>query len=694
MRFVGGHSSPLVRGEAELRGKVNYLMGNDPSLWRTNISTFAKVRCEEVYPGIDLVYYGTDGQLEYDFVLAPGADPNVIALEFDGADEVTLDGRGDLIVRVSGREVRWRMPLVYQQINGGRKEIAGVYRVSARLTEPGSRTFRFVSFEIAAYDPSQPLVIDPTLVYGTFLGGSDNASIGTGKLAVDRTGNAYLTGYTLSAQFPTKNPVQATPLGRLAAFVAKLDSSGQIVYATYVGGSPVGDKGGAIAVDSAGHAYVVGSTLSRDFPTVSAVQPNFGGGTGFGDAFILKLSPDGSALVYSTYLGGKGDDAAFGVAVDSSGNAYVCGSTASENFPTTNAVQPKYGGGGNLLAGDVFIAKMNSTGTALIFSTYLGGSNDDRASAIMLDEQGSAYVGGLTASDDFPTKSPFQPNRAGGNDGFLAKLSPTGDTLVFSSYIGGSAHDQIASIALRPDGDIYLAGPTVSGDFPTANALQPQNNGDQDGFVARYKPASNSLVFSTYLGGSGYDTAGGLVLDAGNDIYVAGFTASTDFPTVDALQPSFAGGSGPYGDAVLSVLSSDGSRLIYSSYLGGSGSEAAWGLSLDHDGNVYLSGQATSTDFPIQNPIVPNPFTGQYSAFVVKFTPIGTTLPALKVIRSGDTLLITWPASVSGAVLESAALLPAPTWTAVLPQPVVIGDQNAVTVDIEGQARFYRLRKP
>lgn len=702
IRLAGANLSPSVRGADELRGKVNYFVGNDPTRWRTNISTFAKVRCEEVYPGIDLVYYGNDGRLEYDFIVAPGADAHQIALAFEGADEVALDDAGELVLRIGEQQLRWRKPLVYQQVGGARHEIAGAYRLDGRVTERGSRTLKFVSFEFAAYDRTQPLVIDPVLVWGTFIGGSSYNGGYLGYMALDRNGNAYVMGMTDASDFPTKNPFQGNLVGKLDAFVTKLDSTGQIVYSTYI--SPINSVG-RIAVDSAGSAYVVGDTASSQFPIVNAVQPNFAGGSSSGDAFVVKLSPEGSALVYSTYLGGSGDDYAAGVAVDSAGNAYVTGTTTSRNFPTANALQPQFGGG----VYDAFIAKLNPAGTALVYSTYLGGKGDDTVGAVAVDDQGSAYIGGRTTSADFPTKSAFQAELAGGEDGFFAKLSPTGDALLFSSYFGGSAatppffREFIASIALGTNGDVYLTGNTGSSDFPTVGALQGDLLGI-NAFVARYSPASNTLVFSTYLGGTGYQGPGyvsgessyAIGLDGVGRVYVGGITHSADFPTTaDALQTSAIYTVGPEQHGYVSVLSADGSELIYSSYLASSdGYDQVRGLALDLAGNVYVSGNTESSDFPIANPILPK--RGSYAVFVAKFGPIGVgSLRALKVIRSADTLLISWPASVSGAVLETTEVLtPVATWVPVATAPAIIGDQTVVTVDIEGGMKFYRLRKP
>jgi hypothetical protein len=708
LKLVGANPSPAFRAEGELPGKVNYFIGKDPTRWRTNISTFAKVRLQEVYPGIGLVYYGNDGQLEYDFIVAPGADAHQIALAFDGADEVAVDDAGELVLRIGEQQVRWRKPLVYQQVQGARHEVAGAYRLAARATAQGSRTRRFVSFELAAYDTTQPLVIDPALIWGTFLGGSSVNGGYLGYMTLDRNNNAYVTGMTTATDFPTKNPFQGNLVGKVDSFVTKLDSTGQIVYSTYIG--PITDYfvGRRIAVDSTGSAYIAGATTSDLFPIVNAVQPNFAGGSSWGDAFVVKLSPEGSALVYSTYLGGSGDENIAGVAVDSGGSAYVTGTTTSRDFPTANALQPQFGGGRY----DAYIAKLNPEGTALVYSTYLGGTGDDGtyngAGAVAVDDQGSAYIGGRTTSADFPTASAFQAELAGYEDGFFAKLSPTGDALMFSSYFGGSAappnfaEEFISSIALGTNGDVYLAGKTGSTDFPTVGALQGQLLGI-NAFVARYSPASNTLVFSTYLGGTGYrypDYASGestyaIGLDGTGRVYVGGITHSRDFPTTaDALQASaiFAVTYAQHG--FLSVLSADGSELEYSSYLTSSGTDdEVMGLALDLAGNIWVSGNTSAWDFPIKSPILPK--RGSYSVFVAKFSPILVPPPRLQFTGSLTISNALFRMRLSGpsgsnVVVEASANLHA--WT-----PIQTNVLSPTGLDLSvppgtNQQQFFRAR--
>jgi hypothetical protein len=389
-RLVGARTGSKAEGMGELTGKVNYLIGNDPAKWRTNVSTFGQVRYRELYPGIDLVYHGNQRQLEYDFVIQPGKDYRQISFTFEGADKLKVEPEtGDLLVSVGEQTVRQRKPVTYQEVDGERREIESSYKVIE-----GER----VAFWVGTHDQKKMLIIDPVLVYSTYLGGT-SGEYGY-AIALDSAGNAYLTGDTSSTDFPGTNKIQSTNGGGLDVFVAKINASGSaIVYSTYLGGSAF-DIGWSIAVDSAGNAYVAGSSTSENFPLVNPLQATKGGGSGntAADAFLAKLNPAGSALVYSTYLGGSGDDQAKGIAVDESHNAYVTGFTLSADFPTANPLQGTYHG-----AGDAFIAKINAAGSALTYSTFLGGSLDDTGLAVAVDVGANAYVAGYTGSSNFPT---------------------------------------------------------------------------------------------------------------------------------------------------------------------------------------------------------------------------------------------------------------------------------------------------
>jgi hypothetical protein len=441
MTLIGANPKPSVAGLEELPGKANYFIGNDPKKWHTNVPTYAKVIYKDVYPGIDLIYYGNQSQLEYDFVVSPGADPKAIKLAFEGTEKIEVDAQGDLILQTAGGQINFKMhkPLAYQVVNGVRKEISGSYVLNSKsaIKNPTSRS---VSFQVATYDRSRPLVIDPVLSYSTYLGGS---GIDQGELhgiAVDALGNAYVTGTTSSTNFPTTIGAFQTTFGGggLDAFVTKINPTGSgLVYSTYLGGSG-DDDGSGIAVDALGNAYVAGTTSSTNFPTTpGAFQTTVGG---FEDAFVTKLNPTGSGLVYSTYLGGSGQDFGRGVALDSAGSAYVTGFTRSTNFPTTiGAFQTTFGGG----FGDAFVTKINPSGTGLVYSTYLGGSGDDGGGGIAVDSMPNpnAYVTGTTSSINFPTTpGAFQTTFGGGpRDAFVTKIATATQQATTLAFTAASA---------------------------------------------------------------------------------------------------------------------------------------------------------------------------------------------------------------------------------------------------------------
>ena len=586
MNVVGGNRGAAVEGLNELEGKVNYLIGNDPALWRTDIPTFGRVRYREVYPGIDLVYYGNQRRLEYDFVVAPGSDPGAIVLEFGSAPKIEVESAtGDLLLGIGEKTFRQRKPIVYQETSAGRREVEGRYAL---------RNGGQVGFEVGEYDKSAALIIDPVLEYSTFLGG--NGGDEAHSIAVDSAGNAYVAGFTDSTDFPIANAIQGVKRGTFAVFVTKLNAAGSaLVYSTYLGGSN-SDLGFAIAVDSTGSAYVTGTTFSSDFPTVNALQTmNASGNSSFGDAFVAKLNPAGSALVYSTYLGGSDPEQANGIAVDAAGNAYVTGLTRSTNFPTANALQAT--NAGNY---DAFVTKLNAAGTALVYSTYLGGDKGDFGGSITVDSAGNAYVTGSTVSTTFPTVNAIQSTLAGSgdlSDAFVTKFNAAGSALVYSTYLGGSSYDSGSSIAVDSNRNVYVTGTTNSTNFPTANALQPANGGNDDTFVAKLNPAGSALVYSTYLGGSEHDHGNGIVVDSAGNAYVTGFTLSANFPTAHAIQSTF-GGATFSGDAFVTKFNVAGSGFVYSTYLGGDNLDWGLDIALDSASNAYVTGITSSKCFP------------------------------------------------------------------------------------------------
>jgi len=646
MRLAGANANGRVKGEQELPGKSNYFIGNDPKKWRTDIPTYAKVRVENVYPGVDLVYYGNHGQLEYDFVVRPGSDPSAIKLTLtsspsaagkgspdsigprDGSP-VKIDADGDLVLHADGGEVLFHKPLIYQPASIGSRRGTAVKRLVA-----GSYTINEqneVAFAIGEYDRTKPLVIDPVLAYSTYLGGSaDDWGFG---IAVDGSGNAYVTGSTSSTDFPAPNSLQATNHGSQNAFVTKFNAAGSaLVYSTYLGGSGLaGDQGNSIAVDGSGNAYVTGSTSSTDFPTANPFQTTI---HGYHNAFVAKLSADGSALLYSTYLGGSSPlgDQGYGIAVDSSGNAYVTGSTSSADFPTASPIQGTLHG-----CCDAFVAMFNPAGSALVYSTYLGGSGDDGGYAIAVDSSGDAYVTGGTSSIDFPTVNPFQAINRGfcgisgcNSNAFVSKLGATGSALVYSTYLGGSGPDRGTSIAVDGSGNAYVTGTTGSHDFPTVKPFQSTNNSFNDptenAFVTKFNAAGSALVYSTYLGGSGNSSGGdegsGIAVDNFGNAYLTGRTRSSNFPTTpNAPQPTFhaAPGGGNY-EAFVTDFNADGSALVYSTYLGGTGGDVGTGIAVDGSENAYIAGWTVSTDFPTTVNALQGTKHGGHDTFVTKIS--------------------------------------------------------------------------
>jgi Beta-propeller repeat len=668
MKLVGANHNARVSGADELPGKTNYFIGNDPSKWRTHVPNYAGVRYADVFPGVDLVYHGNlSGQLEYDFVVAPGADPS--AIRFTVAEDrsglngsahrapVRIGADGDLVVNIGGGEIRFDPPVVYQ-VTGNSQRIVR----QGRFVLTASHQVRFA---LGAYDHSKALIIDPSLVYSTYLGGS-NYDQGFG-IAVDSAGNAYVAGYAGSTNFPTVNPLPNMPVS--GAFVTKFNPAGSaLLYSTYLGGTGP-TQANAIAVDSAGSAYVAGQTRATDFPTVNPVQPS----NTFNnqDAFVSKLSPDGSALVYSTYLGGNtpdeedgGGQAAWSIAVDSTGNAYVTGNTLDTDFPTVNPLQatnktsaPSSGTG--------FVAKYNAAGSALIYSTFLGGSAQDTPWGIAADSNGNAYVTGETISVDFPTANPFQSacnGCPGAVNAFVTKINATGTAFIYSTFLGGSDTNVSLAIAADASGNAYVTGTTTATDFPTVNPLQATNHGNGDAFITKINPSGSALVYSTYVGGStGGDVGRGIAVDSSGAVYVAGSTGSTDFPTVNPVQATKIGGAGPDTGFVLN-LNAAGSALIYSTYLGGNLGERAQAIAVDSSGSAYVTGYTFSLNFPTASPFQAAN-NGNANAFVTKLSAGGAVSPpptvtisaAPTTITVGQSSTLTWSSTNATSCSASGA---------------------------------------
>ncbi len=663
LRFVHSNCHPRLEPEHRDASVSNYLLGNDPSRWHRQVPNYSAVRYQGIYPGIDWVVYGRAGTLEYDLIVAPGADPRRIALAISGSDRWSIDAQGDLLIDAGGRVVRQRQPVAYQTTaSGSRTDVEAHYRLDHRQ----------VRIALGPYDRRRPLVIDPALAFSTYLGGS--AGEYATAVAVDAEGNVYVTGDTWSTDFPTLNPLQPTNKGD-NIFIAKLNAAGTgLIYSTYLGGSST-DLAFGIAVDSAGDVYVAGSTSSSDFPVRNAFQGTYKGIGTSSNGFITKIDPTGGMLVYSTYLGGSAIDTLHGLAIDGMGSAYVVGETSSPDFPIANALQSTLKGRIN-----AFISKLSIDGTSLVYSTYLGGTGADQATAIALDSSENVYVTGTTNSLDFPTVNPFQSANhvsINGNStptGFVSKLNAAGGALMYSSYLGGSGFELVRGIAVDNQGNAYIVGQTGSTDFPTVNAFQSTNNattrlGGGTAFITKINSTGDALMYSTYLGGSGGgngligDDAQAIAVNSSGDVFVGGVTASTDFPTVNPVQSTNKASAIGASNAFVSELNPAGNALLFSTYLGGSGSlgntsihttipfgDEAWGIALDAADNIYVVGQSGSGDFPTVNAYqTKNKTATQYgtvqTAFVAKFgTEVNLPLPTVGGGPSGGGGSLDWDA--------------------------------------------------
>jgi Beta-propeller repeat len=670
IQLIGADSRSAMFGTDLLPGKTNYLLGKDAAQWRQNVPTYGKVAVRNVYPGIDEVFYGRKGRLEFDFIVHPGADPGAVKLAPQALQRgsqsprprVGISADGDLVIKTAGGDLRLARPLAYQPAAG-----QGATAAEDSDSEPATHKAEWVGAQfvpygndqfgirVARYDRSKPLIIDPVLTYSTYLGGSgyDAAS----AIAVDSSGNAYVTGQTDSLDFPAAGGAQNSIGGGACgssldahtcfdAFVTKLAPSGaSVIYSTYLGGSG-DDRGTGIGLDTTGNAYVTGITNSADFPVANAIQPNLAGGVCGSstdpepcfDAFVTKLDPTGSAVVYSTYLGGTGQDLAAGIAVDSAGEATIAGSTSSLDFPVSaGALQGSYGGG----TLDAFIARLDSSGGTPVYSTYLGGSGEDRGLAVAVGASGDTYVSGSTTSNDFPAVNGFQAANAGGacgsatspipcTDAFVARIDSQGKGFVYSTYLGGTGGDTANAIAVDAYDAAYVTGSTTSPDFPTtSDSLQRTGGGNSvDVFISKVAPQGSSLEYSTYLGGIGQEAAYGIALDSARNAYITGYANDLEFPVASPVE----GTGGGFNDAFVSKLNVNGSALIFSTYLGGRGDEAGEGIAVDSAGDAYVAGWTFSTDFPTTSALEPSYLGGSYDAFVARLS--GLSLPVASLSKN------------------------------------------------------------
>lgn len=687
MQLRGANPDAQATGVDLLPGTANYFIGKDPANWHSGIPTYAKVRFSEVYPGIDLLYYGNQSQLEYDFVVAPGADPRSIHLHFEGSKTLWINASGDLCVATDNGDTVFHKPNVYQGEPQHAHKIVGRFA----LQHDGN-----VTFALGRYDRSQPLVIDPTLDYSTYIGGSGYDTIN--GIGFDADGNAYITGSTTSPDFPgTSGGYQSknkAPSRGSTAFIAKLNIYGsELLYSTYLGGSG-GDSASAIAISSSGNAYIAGTTSSTDFPVTPGAFQSVNNDTAGSNVFVTEIDSTGKNLIYSTYLGGSGLTDMFGdnigdgdsaIAIDQDGDAYITGTASSPDFPVTPGAFQTIDNAQQNLVGTVFISKFNPTGSALLYSTYLGGSGSygnggDSGSGIAVDNDGNAYVAGSAYSADFPITPDVYQNfnyndvfLGGGPMGpaiFVTKLDPSGSALVYSTYVTGipdfpgmGPYSQISdfgnAIAIDKDGDAYVAGATQSFDFPTTPGafIDGANYSAGDGYIFKLSPDATKLLYSTRL----INPVNALAVDSTGNAYVAGSASANPLllPIVMQSLNYYQKTQKDSPTAYLSKVNAQGTTLLFSTYLGGSGSyDYGNAIAIDTAGNAYLGGATAATNFPVtpiafQSAII----KGATNGFVAKFglgSYIQTHNTAITVTPSVNPVVFGEPVTFTAKVTNTS----------------------------------------
>lgn len=663
LKLVGSVKTAAVLGEDPQPGRVNYFLGNNPAQWRIDVPTYGAVRYKNIYRGIDLLYYGNHQQLEYDFEIHPGGDPQEIELEIRGANEITLDPAQNLILTVGNDRLTFASPVVYQVVHSQRVPVKGGYVL---------KDSTHVAFRVAEYDSSNNLIVDPVLIYSTYLGGSGVES--PQGVAVDSLGNAYIAGFTDSADFPL------TTAGSLAngnphVFVAKLDATGSnLIFADYIGGSSQ-DFGYAIALDATNNIWLAGSTSSSDFPVVDAYQGTFPGGF---NGFLTKVSADGSSLLYSTYLGGNGADFPAGIALDATQNIIVGGYTSSTNFPVANAYQSTPSANQAGMYGNYgFITKFTPTGSALVFSTYLGGGSTtpvncgpapcwpspiSNVSGIAVDQAGNIYAGGYTDTDNLPvTSGAYQTTNTSGQGAFVGFLSKFGGSgsIQYSTYFYGSQFTTVNAVAVDSSGSAFVTGEGISdGTFPltTTSICDPAVSGlaCDYGFVTKFDPTGSSLIYSTFLGANNSAIPRSIVLDASDDAYVLSGSANNSYATVNAMEP-YNGGN----ELLLVKLDPTGTSQLWATYLGGSLDDYPSGIATDPSGNLYISGSTDSTDLPVTPGAFQQGLAGNFDAFVMKIGPASApavTFGANSLQFGSQTIGSTTAQSISVRNMGSAPL--------------------------------------
>lgn len=653
-----------IAGRNPLNQRSNYFFGSRKI---PDVTHFERIKYSGIYKNIDLEFYFNENELEFDFEIYPGGNLEDVSLNVEGAKNIFTDWIGSIhIIDETGEEIILRKPNLYQLDRKIKKEIKGGFEL---------KNNNRIIFKTAEYNPSLALVVDPILSFSTYIPGSytDIAN----SIFLDKEGYIYLTGETNSSTFPIKNAVQSKRGGGWSdIFITKLNKdANEIIFSTYFGGSDT-ENGYEIKVDGEGYIYVTGNTSSADFPIKNAFQTNFMGGI-LGDAFILKLSPAGNEIIFSTYFGGSDSEISEGIAIDVDGDIVIAGQTTSKNLPLKNAYQTEIGSG--TFPRDAFVAKFNKSGSNLVFSTYFGGQSmmGDAARDVTVDLGKNIYITGYTTSTDFPVIDGFQKDYNGGTgqgDAFIAKFNPNGIPL-YSTFFGGTQDDEGKSIVVDDDNNIYLTGATNSADFPEKNGIHNRMGiFDYDVFISKMAASGEDLYFSTYLGGSDVDEGRDITIDNDNNIYVTGYTVSPNFRVVDAAYGYNAGIYPPYReDAFITKLKNDGSAFEFSTFFGGNEDDAGNSVAVDAFKNVYITGFTESGfDLPIKNALYPLPGEVVPDAFVAKFV-MGTLLPPhnLEANLSGNDLTLTWQPPATGTVLSYNIYRSPET-------PVIINNQNLI----------------
>ncbi|MCP4582002.1 MAG: hypothetical protein GY839_10310 [candidate division Zixibacteria bacterium] len=602
-KFIGANEQAEVSGEGIQNYKYNYFRGNDQSKWQTNVPSYSSIVYHDIYPGIDLKYYGNDKSLKYDFIIKPGADVSQIQIRYDGIDNLGVTPSGDLEINTSFGEMHEKAPRIYQDMNGLKTEVSGRYE----LKEPGVFGFAFDE----SFNPEITLIIDPELAYSTFLGGSYHEYCN--GIELDENGNMYIAGHTGSDDFPVVNPYDSSANGSGDIFVSKISSDGQtLLFSTFIGGGNA-EHCYDVVINSLGDICLTGKTQSSDYPMAYPYQSIYDDGdvSSYGDAYITVLSSSGDSLVFSSYLGGNREDIGYGIAVNDYNDIYIIGFTKSNDFPTVNAFDDTRNG-----YNDAFVSKFSPyTGGSecLLISTYLGGSDTEKGNAIEIDGDENIYLVGETDSDDFPVSSDAFDTTFANDDIFITKMPPDLDSLMYSTYLGGLDDDHGYSIAVDNNGCAYLTGYTNSTDFPLVTPYD-STRVNREAFISKLSAAGDSLLYSTFLGGEHRDNGKKIAVDESGLVYITGQTQSNYYPLVNCDNPGFYNGS-----IILSVLSTPTNTLCFSGRFGGSDSESGTDMVFADNGDLLITGLTKSPDFPLLNPVDDEIIEDYYDAFVSRF---------------------------------------------------------------------------